>query len=115
MFSNREEFLKSIKEVNLDEIKEKKVSFESILAMSKTMNEYNPMAHSMYLQLNKGCLSADEIYFHQQVISKLLNNEKKMVDQALKIMEDVTQTPNLKSEVKVVQKTIENKDNEIKV
>jgi len=115
MFSNREEFLKSIKEVNLDEIKEKKVSFESILAMSKTMNEYNPMAHSMYLQLNKGCLSADEIYFHQEVIKKLLSNEKKMVDQALKIMEDVTQTPNLKSEVKVVQKPIENKDNEIEL
>lgn len=115
MFSNREEFLNSIKEVNLDEVKEKKVSFESILAMSKTMNEYNPMAHSMYLQLNKDCLSADEIYFHQQVIAKLLNNEKKMVEQALKIMEDVTQTPNLKNEVKVVQKPIENKDNEIEV
>jgi hypothetical protein len=115
MFSNREEFLKSIKEVNLDEVKEKKVSFESILSMSKTMNEYNPMAHSMYLQLNKGCLSADEIYFHQEVINKLLNNEKKLVNEALKIMEDVTQTPNLNNEVKVVQKPIVNKDKEIEV
>lgn len=115
MFSNKKDFLDSIKDVTIKDNERKLVSFESIMEMSPLLTKYNAMTHSMYLQLNKDMLTNEEIIFHQEVIARLLKNEKYMVEQALKIMKNKEEYNN--GDVEVIYKPIEanNKDKEIEL
>lgn len=80
----REEFLNGIKYLTEQQIKENKNSFENLMKISPIMNEYNAMTHTIYLQSNKN-LPDDERIFHQQCIEKLMLEEKKQVEEALKL------------------------------
>lgn len=82
----REEFLKGIKYLTEQQIKDNKNSFENLMKISPIMNEYNAMTHSIYLQTNKN-LPLDERIFHQQCVEVLLREEKKQVEEALKLFD----------------------------
>lgn len=82
----REEFLKGIKYLTEQQIKDNKNSFENLIKISPVMNEYNAMTHSIYLQTNKN-LPLDEKIFHQQCIEVLMKEEKKQVEEALKLFD----------------------------
>jgi hypothetical protein len=82
----REEFLKGIKYLTEQQIKDNKNSFENLMKISPIMNEYNAMTHSIYLQTNKN-LPLDEQIFHRQCVEVLLREEKKQVEEALKLFD----------------------------
>lgn len=80
----REEFLRGIKYLTEQQINDNKNSFENLIKISPVMNEYNAMTHSIYLQTNKN-LPLEERIFHQQCIETLMREEKKQVEEALKL------------------------------
>jgi len=80
----REEFLNGIKYLTEKQIKDNNLSFENLTKISPVMNEYNAMTHSIYLQTNKNLTTEDRI-FHQHCIEKLMREEKKQVEEALKL------------------------------
>lgn len=73
------DFLKSIDySTSLDN----KPTIESLKKMSPTLHEYNAMTHTLYLAMRPD-LDESEKLFHQEVIRKLMEKEKKLVDEAL--------------------------------
>jgi hypothetical protein len=62
-----------------------KVTMERLKKLCPLLNEYNAVAHSIYLRANPN-MPEDEKQFHQDVVATLMDREQKQVAEALKIL-----------------------------
>ena len=78
---NRADFLKSI---DYDTALRNEMSFDSLKKISPILDEYNALAHTIYVALNKN-LSLEDKVFHQLAAAKLMEKEKRMYEETMKI------------------------------
>jgi hypothetical protein len=86
-FSNKmskEDFLNSISYLSLDDLNNNKVTLEKLKRIHPSLNDYSPLLYSIYLQ-SRPDLDQSEKEYYTILINKLLENEKKIVDKALKV------------------------------
>lgn len=80
----RNEFLKGITYLTKEDIEKNKTTIEKLKRLSPMLNEYNALTHSIYLNANPD-MPEDEKRFHQQCVATLMENERKQVEEALKV------------------------------
>lgn len=84
---SKEDFLRSISYLTLEDISNNKVTLEGLKRIHPSLNDYSPLLYSIYLQLRTD-LEQSEREYYLTIINKLLENEKKIVDEALKVLKD---------------------------
>lgn len=85
-YKDRRNFLDSITYLKSEDLKPK-ITMERLKKMCPLLNEYNPMAHSIYLNANPN-MPEDEKQFHHDVIATLMDREQNQVKEALKVLKD---------------------------
>lgn len=88
-YKDKIDFLNSINYLTEEDINNEKTTLEKISRLHPSLNEYNPLLYSIYLQSRKD-LENDEIMYYQEVIRRLMENEKKLVDSVLNNLRDST-------------------------
>lgn len=84
--AKKQDFLKSIDYMTASDLEKHKTSMERLKKICPLLHEFNPLTHSLYLQLNPD-LSDEDRQFHMQVIATLMEKEKRQVSEALKVFE----------------------------
>ena len=84
-YKEKLDYMKRIDYLTESDINRKRPTLEDISRIHPSLNEFNPLLYTIYLQKNPDIDETEKMYY-SQVIEKLMKKEKEIVDSVIKNM-----------------------------